>query len=100
MERVRGVILRGDGSGSGLALTPSLLRATSTALVDNLAELHAVDPTRPGLAEAMIAHNLEMATQLTACIALAISANDDFATPDTDPSGSALAVPVQPELAA
>lgn len=57
-------------------------------------------PTRPDLAETMIAHNLEMATQLSACIALAISANDDFATPDTDPSGSALAVPVQPELAA
>ena len=57
-------------------------------------------PTRPDLAETMIAHNLEMATQLSACIALAISANDDFAAPDTDPSGSALAVPVQPELAA
>ncbi len=42
MERVRGVVLRGDGSGSGLALTPELLRATSTALVDNLADLHAV----------------------------------------------------------
>jgi aminoglycoside phosphotransferase (APT) family kinase protein len=42
MERVRGVILRGDGSGSGLALTPELLRATSTALVDNLVDLHAV----------------------------------------------------------
>ncbi len=42
MERVRGVILRGDGSGSGWTLGPELLRATSTALVDNLAELHAV----------------------------------------------------------
>ncbi|HEY6098394.1 MAG TPA: phosphotransferase family protein, partial [Anaeromyxobacter sp.] len=42
MERVRGVVLRGDGSGSGLALSPELLRATSTALVDNLADLHAV----------------------------------------------------------
>jgi aminoglycoside phosphotransferase (APT) family kinase protein len=49
MERVRGVILRGDGSGSGLALGPEALRATSTALVDNLAELHAVDLTRTGL---------------------------------------------------
>jgi aminoglycoside phosphotransferase (APT) family kinase protein len=49
MERVQGVILRGDGSGSGLALGPEALRATSTALVDNLAELHAVDLARTGL---------------------------------------------------
>ncbi len=49
MERVRGVILRGDGSGSGLALGPEVLRATSTALVDNLAELHGVDLDRTGL---------------------------------------------------
>ncbi|HET8724870.1 MAG TPA: phosphotransferase family protein [Anaeromyxobacteraceae bacterium] len=42
MERVRGVILRGDGRGSGLDLRPELLRATSTALVDGLADLHAV----------------------------------------------------------
>lgn len=28
------------------------------------------------------------------------AANDDSTTPDTDPSGSALAVPVQPEIAA
>jgi aminoglycoside phosphotransferase (APT) family kinase protein len=42
MERVQGVILRGDGRGSGLDLGPDLLRATSTALVDNLADLHAV----------------------------------------------------------
>ena len=42
MERVRGIVLRGDGSSSGLSLTPELLRATSTALVDNLADLHAV----------------------------------------------------------
>jgi aminoglycoside phosphotransferase (APT) family kinase protein len=42
MERVRGIVLRGDGSSSGLALGPALLRATSTALVDNLADLHAV----------------------------------------------------------
>jgi aminoglycoside phosphotransferase (APT) family kinase protein len=50
MERVSGVILRGDGSGSGLVLGPEALRATSTALVDNLAALHAVDLTRTGLA--------------------------------------------------
>jgi len=49
MERVRGVIVRGDGAGSGLSLTPELLRATSTALVDNLADLHAVDLQRSGL---------------------------------------------------
>jgi aminoglycoside phosphotransferase (APT) family kinase protein len=42
MERVRGVILRGDGRESGLPLGPELLRATSTALVDALADLHAV----------------------------------------------------------
>ena len=42
MERVQGVILRGDGSASGVTLTPEILRATSTALVDNLADLHAV----------------------------------------------------------
>ena len=48
MERVRGLVLRGDGSSSGLVLTPALLRATSTALVDNLADLHAV-PLAGGL---------------------------------------------------
>lgn len=42
MERVHGVVVRGDGSSSGLTLAPDLLRATSTALVDNLAALHAV----------------------------------------------------------
>jgi aminoglycoside phosphotransferase (APT) family kinase protein len=50
MERVRGVILRGDGSSSGLPLGPALLRATAHALVDNLADLHAVDLQRTGLA--------------------------------------------------
>ena len=49
MERVQGVILRGDGSGSGLVLGPELMRATSTALIDNLADLHAVDLERSGL---------------------------------------------------
>jgi aminoglycoside phosphotransferase (APT) family kinase protein len=47
MERVRGVVLRGDGASSGLALTPELLRKTSTALVDNLADLHAVPLSGP-----------------------------------------------------
>ena len=69
--------------------------------VDDIADVERrLKPTRPDLAETMIAHNLEMATQLSACIALAISANDDFATPDTDPSGSALAVPVSMGAAA
>jgi aminoglycoside phosphotransferase (APT) family kinase protein len=49
MERVRGVILRGDKPPAGIAFTPDLLRRTSTALVDNLADLHAVDVTRPPL---------------------------------------------------
>ncbi len=50
MERVQGVILRGDGSSSGLSLTPELLRATSTALVGNLVDLHAVPVTGTPLA--------------------------------------------------
>lgn len=50
MERVRGVVLRGDGSRSGVALTPEVLGATSAALADNLADLHAVDLARAGLA--------------------------------------------------
>jgi aminoglycoside phosphotransferase (APT) family kinase protein len=50
MERVRGVVLRRDGSRSGLPLTPAQLRATSTALVDNLVRLHAVDLQASGLA--------------------------------------------------
>jgi aminoglycoside phosphotransferase (APT) family kinase protein len=50
MERVRGVILRGDKPPSGIDFSPELLRQTSTALVDNLADLHAVDVTRPPLA--------------------------------------------------
>jgi aminoglycoside phosphotransferase (APT) family kinase protein len=42
MERVRGVVIRGDGAEVGIAFTPELLRRTSAALVDALAELHAV----------------------------------------------------------
>ena len=49
MERVRGVVLRGDQPPAGFSFTPELLRKTSTALVDNLAELHAVDVIRPPL---------------------------------------------------
>jgi aminoglycoside phosphotransferase (APT) family kinase protein len=51
MERVRGVILRGDKPPEGVAFSPKLLRHISTALVDNLADLHAVDSTRPPLPE-------------------------------------------------
>jgi aminoglycoside phosphotransferase (APT) family kinase protein len=49
MDRVRGLILRGDEAPAGITFTPELLRKTSTALVDNLADLHAVDVTRPPL---------------------------------------------------
>ena len=49
MERVRGVILRAEKPPDGIAFTPELLRKASTALVDNLADLHAVDVTRPPL---------------------------------------------------
>ncbi|MGZ6142641.1 MAG: phosphotransferase family protein [Myxococcales bacterium] len=49
MERVSGVILRGAEAPAGIAFSPDLLRRTSTALVDNLVDLHAVDVTRPPL---------------------------------------------------
>src|SRR5207248_86204 len=49
MERVRGVILRAEKPPDGIAFTPELLRKTSAALVDNLADLHAVDVTHPPL---------------------------------------------------
>jgi len=50
MERVRGVVLRGNAAPAGLALGPELMRRISTALVDDLAALHAVDVERAGLA--------------------------------------------------
>ncbi len=43
MERKHGVILRNEAPPPGVTFTPELIRATSTALVDNLAALHAVD---------------------------------------------------------
>jgi aminoglycoside phosphotransferase (APT) family kinase protein len=46
MERRRGVVLRGQGVES---FPPELLRSMSTALVENLADLHAVDASRPAL---------------------------------------------------
>src|SRR5256885_16950225 len=49
MERRRGVVLRGEG-GDAKQFTPELLSRMSTALVENLADLHAVDVTRPALA--------------------------------------------------
>jgi aminoglycoside phosphotransferase (APT) family kinase protein len=50
MERVRGVILRSDVPPPGLEFTQELLRKASAALVDNLADLHAVDLDASGLA--------------------------------------------------
>ncbi len=50
MERVRGVILRGKEAPPGVELSPALMRALSSALIDNLAALHAVDIQRTGLA--------------------------------------------------
>jgi aminoglycoside phosphotransferase (APT) family kinase protein len=49
MERVRGVILRGDAPPPGITFSPELLRSVSTSLVDNLVDLHAVDVIRPPL---------------------------------------------------
>ncbi|GAC1539596.1 MAG: phosphotransferase family protein [Myxococcales bacterium] len=50
MECVRGVVLRGEEPPAGVTFSPALLLATSEALVDNLADLHAVDTSRPALA--------------------------------------------------
>jgi len=49
MERRRGVVLRGEG-GDSKQFPPRLLARMSAALVENLADLHAVDVTRPALA--------------------------------------------------
>jgi aminoglycoside phosphotransferase (APT) family kinase protein len=54
MERVRGVILRilrGARLPEGLEIDPTTMRALCTALIDNLAALHAVDLEQSGLAE-------------------------------------------------
>jgi aminoglycoside phosphotransferase (APT) family kinase protein len=50
MERVRGVILRGQRPPKGLSLSAEQMRRLSTALIEQLAGLHAVDPTAAGLA--------------------------------------------------
>src|SRR5690242_1379491 len=49
MERRRGVVLRGEG-GDAKQFPPERLARMSTALVENLADLHAVDVSRPALA--------------------------------------------------
>jgi len=49
MERVHGVVLRGVTPPAGVVFTAELLRATSSALLDNLADLHAVDVAATGL---------------------------------------------------
>ncbi len=50
MERRKGLILR-KTLPKGLAITPDLARRMSTALVDNLADLHALDYQAAGLAD-------------------------------------------------
>lgn len=50
MERVRGVVLRAATAPLGVVFTPQLLRQTSSALLDNLVDLHAVDLAATGLA--------------------------------------------------
>jgi aminoglycoside phosphotransferase (APT) family kinase protein len=51
MERVRGVILRGPRPQAAAGLGPGVMRRLSTALVDTLVELHAVDAAAVGLAD-------------------------------------------------
>jgi aminoglycoside phosphotransferase (APT) family kinase protein len=51
MERVRGVILRGQRPPRGVELPPERMRRLSEALVDGLAELHAVGFRAAGLAD-------------------------------------------------
>jgi aminoglycoside phosphotransferase (APT) family kinase protein len=50
MERVRGLILRSSGLPAGVDLPPPRMRALSEALVDALAELHALDVSSGPLA--------------------------------------------------
>ncbi|MFH2004992.1 MAG: phosphotransferase family protein [bacterium] len=49
MDRVEGVILRGGKPPAGLGLTSDVMQALSTALIDGLAELHAIDVATAGL---------------------------------------------------
>ena len=50
MERVQGVVLRAQPP-DGLELTPDTMQRLSTAFIDNLAAIHAVDYQAAGLAE-------------------------------------------------
>ena len=50
MERVKGVILRAQSTHK-LDLTPALMQKLSTAAIDNLAAIHAVDYAAAGLAD-------------------------------------------------
>ncbi len=49
MERVRGVILRGQRLPKGLSLSAEQMRRLSIALIDQLARLHSIDLTASGL---------------------------------------------------
>ena len=51
MERVRGVVLRRQKAPEGIDLPPARMRAISEALVDGLADLHAVDYQAAGLGD-------------------------------------------------
>jgi aminoglycoside phosphotransferase (APT) family kinase protein len=51
MERVRGIVLRHQRPPAGLDLSPERMRALSEALVDGLADLHAVDFRAAGLGD-------------------------------------------------
>jgi aminoglycoside phosphotransferase (APT) family kinase protein len=51
MERVRGIILREHRAPAGIDLPPERMRHLSEAVVDGLAELHAVDYRQAGLAD-------------------------------------------------
>src|SRR5207302_10920865 len=51
MERVRGVVLRGNRLPRGLAVDPAAMRRISEAAVDGLVDLHAVDYRAAGLAD-------------------------------------------------
>lgn len=50
MRRIEGVILRKD-LPSGLTISPELARSMSEAFIDNLADLHALDYEKVGLAD-------------------------------------------------
>lgn len=50
MERVQGIILRAQPP-QGMVLSPELMHNLSTAFVDNLAEIHAVDYAAAGLGD-------------------------------------------------